>query len=277
MKKLFVFFISAVILIFGFYYFKDTVKQILSQPKIEGAQTQAVARPILRIGLVADSENDNGDLQKALNQLQGYGVNFVLGLGDWSDVGTLDELIHVKTIFDNSKLTYFLTPGEHDLWDSRNRGEAALTNFKKVFGEPSRVIDENGVRIVLLDNSDIYTGISSGDWTMLGNALGVGAKRTFVFAHETPFHPESQHIMGEGNAEIAKQATSFLELLQNKKVDGFFSGDLHFFAQYHSPDASVKITTIGAVDNDRNFQGPRFSVLTVWNDYKWDVEDVEIR
>ena len=60
-------------------------------------------------------------------------------------------------------------------------------------------------------------------------------------------------------------------------MDGFFSGDLHFFAEYQSPAKIVKMTTVGAVARERNFQGPRFVILTVFDDYKWEVQDVEIR
>ena len=37
------------------------------------------------------------------------------------------------------------------------------------------------------------------------------------------------------------------------------------------------MTTIGAVASERNFQGPRFGILTVYGDYSWEVENVEIR
>jgi len=62
---------------------------------------------------------------------------------------------------------------------------------------------------------------------------------------------------------------------------------MHFFAQFKTPKQAVKITTIGAVSGQRNFQGPRFGIVTVYDDYSWIVtvyddyswkaEDVEIR
>ena len=256
--------------------------------------------PIVRIALVADSENENDLLTKALRQAQGMGINFVIGLGDWTNTGTIAELEVAKKIFDQSGLKYFLTPGDHDLWDSRNRGLDALVNYRQVFGEPSRVIHENGVQFVIIDNSDIYKGIAPKDWDLLEKVTkvtkeskesnvvktsdssdsadtSVTPKLTFVFAHKTPFHPESAHVMGEDSAEVAGQAKQFMDLMEQRRVDGFFSGDLHFFARFNSPNGSVKITTIGAASSERNFQGPRFGILTVYNDYSWEVEDVEIR
>lgn len=267
-------------------------------PKV---QNQAVKQPILRIAMVADSHNDSELLAKALAQASGMGVNFVVGLGDYTNVGTLEELTAAEQVFDKSKLEYLVTAGDHDLWDSRNRGEDPHANFKEVFGDSTRVFDREDVTFVILDNSDIYSGISQEDWEILRgiksvksttgtksleqlekapDTLGTFDSRgtlTFVFAQKTPFHPESKHVMGAESAQVAKQAKELLAFFEDKKVDGFFSGDLHFFAQYQSPAQIVKMTTVGAVAKERNFQGPRFAILAVFDDYSWEVEDVEIR
>src|SRR4030043_1223906 len=105
-------------------------------------------------------------------------------------------------------------------------------------------------------------------------------------AQKTPCHPESAHIMGEQSPEVAGQAKELIALIEKENIDGFFSGDLHFFAKFSTNGGStsggkstdgVKITTIGAISKDRNFQGPRFAVVTVLDDYSWEVEDIEIR
>lgn len=267
--------------------------------KVRSVSQLKQKREILRFALVADSHSENELLAKALEQAKGEGINFVIGLGDWTTIGILDELDVAKKVFDNSGLKYYLTAGDHDLWDSRNRGENATTNFTQIFGSPSHHFDIENVRFVVLDNSDIYKGIDDSQWRLLketkvsqvsrvskvSKTSGTSdtfdtfgtSKLTFVFAHKTPFHPESKHIMGENSQSVADQAQKLITLLEQTKVDGFFSGDIHFFAQYKSPSDIVKITTVGAVSRQRNFQGPRFAVVTVWDDYSWDVEDVEIR
>jgi hypothetical protein len=82
--------------------------------------------------------------------------------------------------------------------------------------------------------------------------------------------------MGQDSSEVAIQAKKLLSTLENNNVDGFFSGDMHFFARFSSPGNTVKITTIGAVTSERNFQGPRFAIVRVYSDNSWEVEDVEI-
>lgn len=248
----------------------------------------ATKKVLLRVGLVADSHNDNYLLTKALGQLKASGADFVIGLGDYTNTGTTEELTDAKAVFEGSKLEYFLIPGDRDGWKNRENSQGNTDNFKRILDLfPSRVFEKNGVKFVLLDNSDLYQGIDEAGWQQLRSSLEftVDSSRKlqtynqliFVFAHKTPFHPDSNHVMGQDSAKVADQAKKFMGLMEQKKVDGFFSGDLHFFAKFKSPSGFVRMTTIGAVDADRNFQGPRYAVLTVYDDYSWEVEDIEIQ
>jgi len=282
-RKVLVVFIFVALAIWAFFYVKDKVFGNINVFEPAGGigrveSEKASKTPILRFALVSDSGDENDLLSKALDQAKGSGVNFVIGLGDWSSVGTVDQLAAAKQVFDRSGLIYYLTSGEHDLWDSRNRGDEALVNYKQIFGESSRNFINDRVQFILVDNSDIYKGIDQEEWQKLNSKLqGPNSKLTFVFAHKTPFHPQSAHVMGEDNPNVAKQAKQFMDLMETSKVDGFFSGDLHFFAEFKSPNQTVKITTVGAAGANRNFQGPRFATVTVYNDYSWEVSDIEIR
>lgn len=304
----------------------------------DNSQAQKTQKAILKVALVSDSENENDMLEKALSQAKEKGANFVIGLGDFTSLGEKQDLEKVKNVFDASGLTYYLTPGDRDLWDSRNKygalteetgeqsielsyGEAQnrglisfgpLENYLSVFGKPDVVFTEKGIRFIIVNNSDLYYGIDAQGWNLLEQAFGKVTKETkepdvktfgssgssaasgppkltFVFAHQTPYHPDSKHVMGREDEKVAKQAKEFMELLEGKRdptslakgelrgASGFFSGDMHFFAKFNSPDSSVRITTIGAASSKRNFQGPRYAILTVYEDNTWEVEDVEIR
>jgi hypothetical protein len=308
-----------------------------------GKSTIQVLKPknaILKVALVADSHNNNDLLAKALAQAKAAHVDFVIGLGDYTNTGTIDELNAAKNVFDASGLTYYVTAGDHDLWDSRNKelkvggGEAsmsALDNFRQVFVLSEQEFTKNQIHFVILDNSDIYKGIDAQGWKMVESLSKreVDPQRVdiedqpllFVFAHKMSYHPDSAHIMGETTPAVANQAKQVTNLIESTHpchsgersdsrmtqsadsgymepygprpsasgpkarmtsklcpaVDGFFSGDLHFFANFNSPNGSVKMTTIGAVTREPNPQGPRFGVLTVYDDYTWEVADVEIR
>ncbi|MBI3283108.1 metallophosphoesterase [Candidatus Curtissbacteria bacterium] len=276
MKKL-LFLISVVLLIFLGYLFA-LPRQTSRELEIKSPEPE---KEILRVALVADSHNENDLLAKALAEAKNRNADFVIGLGDYTNLGAVDELIAAKKVFDESGLEYYLVPGDRDGWESRQRGLGNVANFLQVFNlvSATKIEKRSGIQFVLLNNSDIYKGISSEDWESLEKTTNVAkeSRLTFVFAHKTPFHPDSSHVMGEDSPEVAGKAQDLLRLLEEKKVNGFFSGDLHFFAQFNSPGQSVKITTIGAVASERNFQGPRFSVLKVFDDYSWEVEDVEIK
>src|SRR3989338_9477729 len=114
MKKILIVIILVVLLAWAFFYIKAKVFNHINvfEPaggidRVQGEKTSKT--PILRFALVADSENDNDLLTKALDQAKGSGVNFVIGLGDWTSVGTVDQLEAAKKAFDKSSLVYYFT------------------------------------------------------------------------------------------------------------------------------------------------------------------------
>ena len=277
MKKTVLLFILVFISIFLGYSLANSSSTLPFFEKDKDQETEKIKRPILRFAVLSDSQGENDLLKKALRQAEGMGINLVIGLGDWSTVGTLEQLSVVKQVFDQSKLEYYVTAGDHDLWASRNLGEDALSNFNQTFGPAQHLIERNRIQIVILDNSDIYKGIPSDSWELLFESLKKDVKLRFVMAHKTPFHPDSAHIMGQNARNVKAQAENLLAILEEGQISGFFSGDLHFFARFKTPKQAVKITTIGAVASQKNFQGPRFAQITVYDDYSWKAEDVEIR
>lgn len=269
MRKIFFGLVVLVSLVFlwnraGGIKIDDSGQKNLSQAKAE----------ILRFAIISDSENDNERLAKALNEAKSNNASFVIGLGDFTSLGEQPDLKRARFEFDKSGIEYFVTPGDRDLWAGRDAGNT-YQYFSAVFGKSSGVVSRDGVKLVLVDNADIYEGISADDWSLLERELSSSDRLTFVFSHKTPYHPQSAHIMGSEVDSVKEQATRYLELLEKSKVDGFFSGDLHFFAKFNSP-GGMKITTVGAVNSTRNFQGPRFVLVKVYSDYTWEVEDLEI-
>ena len=115
-------------------------------------------KPVFKFLLVADSHNDNKNLAQAISQAKAQfaDLEFIIGLGDYTEVGTIEELKSVKKVFDESSLRYFLIPGDHDLWDCRNRSVAPTACFKQVFGPNYQTFTLNNFKFLLLDNSDNY-------------------------------------------------------------------------------------------------------------------------
>lgn len=246
--------------------------------------THKPSAPVLfRFLLVADSHTDNTNLEKAISQArQTYpDLSFIIGLGDYTDVGTISELKEAKSVFDVANLRYFLIAGDHDLWDSRDKGEDPSANFKQVFGVLYQSFIFNNFKFLLLDNSDNYVGLGPDQKEWIGKELDKekvqGLSGVFVFIHEPLFHPSSDHFMGKVEKDVKMQAEGLTYKLKEANVRQVFSGDTHYFSQYEEPVTKTSMITVGALTSQRNPQVPRYSVVSVFEDGSTGVEDVELR
>src|SRR3989338_5695077 len=80
-----------------------------NQLVLEKSTPDTAATPAFRFLLIADSHSDNDDLSKAVAQAKAFypDLEFIIGLGDYSDVGTIAELNNAKKELDSSGLRYF--------------------------------------------------------------------------------------------------------------------------------------------------------------------------
>ncbi|MBI2338358.1 metallophosphoesterase, partial [Candidatus Daviesbacteria bacterium] len=225
------------------------------------------ANLVFKFLLIADSHSDNNDLGKAINQAKEKypDLKFIIGLGDYTEVGTVEELKNAKKEFDSSSLRYFLIPGDHDLWDCRNRKLAPVACFEEVFGPSYQTFTVENFKFLLLDNSDDYKGIEGGqsNWIEreLLKAKEESAKGIFVFVHEPLYHPSSDHIMGKLEKGLKQQARDLMFQLKSAGVKKVFAGDAHFFSEYSEAVTGLPMVTVGAVTIERNPQVPRFAVV----------------
>ena len=208
-------------------------------------------------------------------------LKFIIGLGDYTEVGTIDELKNAKKELDNSGLRYFLIPGDHDLWDCRNRELAPVSCFNQVFGPAYQAFTFENFEFLLLNNSDNYTGFDPMQLKWITDELEkvktAGLKGTFVFLHEPLFHPSSDHVMGWVEKDLKAQAGGLMFQLKEAGAAKVFAGDIHYFSEYSEPKTDTPMVTIGAVTMERNPQAPRFAVVSVFEDGSTKVEDVEIK
>lgn len=255
--------------------------------KILGETSQKIAQPVFtsqvafKFLLVSDSHDDNANLAKAITQSKVNYPIFVIGLGDYTNVGTLDELKSAKAEFDRAGLRYFLVAGDHDLWDSRDKKGDPGVNFKQVFGLFYQSFEYQGFKFLLLDNSDNYIGISDEqkNWITaeLEKAANENIRGIFVFIATPLYHPSSDHYMGKVDKDLKVQAQSLIYQLKDAGVKKIFSGDIHYFSEYEEPITKLPMVTIGAVVTERNPQAPRYAVVAVFDDGSTKVDDVEIK
>lgn len=265
--------------------FSVDIKQnqsIIPQDTPENSSTQnqnlnKKTAPLFKFALVSDSHNENNYLQQALVQAKTKNVKFIIGLGDYTEVGTVKELQDAKREFDEVGLRYFAAAGDHDLWDSRDKQKLSLENFNQVFGPAFQSFSFEGVKFLILDNSDNYAGLSEDQFKWLNFELGKTSKLTLAFLHEPLYHPSSAHTMGWVSANLKDQAEKLTKVLKDGGVKEVFAGDIHFFGRYTEPKKGLPMTTIGAVASQRNAQLPRFAIVEIFDDYSYNVEDVEVK
>lgn len=236
---------------------------------------------IFRFALIADSHNDSTNLKKALDQIKKNfnDIKFIIGLGDYTEVGTLEELKSAKVLLDGSGFRYFVTAGDHDLWDSRDKGLKPEADFVSVFGPVYQTFKEENFRFIILYNSDNYLGLGETQKQWLTDQLNLNKDNpgTFVFLHEPLFHPSSDHFMGRVEEKLKIEAQNLTKQLAEAHVRKIFAGDAHYFSEYDEPQTKLPMVTIGAITLERNLQNPRFGIVSVFDSGSTEVEDVEIK
>lgn len=247
--------------------------------QLEAQEPVSIGNKILRFAIVADSHNSNDYLAKALSRAKNEGAKFIVGLGDYTDVGTLEQLKAAKAVFDASGLPYYSTAGDHDLWDARDKGKDAAANYEKVFGAPYQSFSDSNIRFVILYNSDNYEGVDplQMDWLSEQLSSSDGAQAKYVFMHEPVYHPSSDHMMGKTEPKVAAQAQNILGILKSAGVNGVFAGDTHAYFTYQEPGSKLRMVTVGALTTERNAQAPGFALVDVFSNGGYNIQNVEVK
>lgn len=260
----------------------DEVRGIIGGEKDGGGGEPVSNAPILfRFAIIADSHKDTENLRKALSKAKQEGALFGVGMGDFSDVGTIDELNNTKNAFDSFGLPYYLTPGDHDLWDSRDKKKGAEQNFTEVFGTPYQSFSFKGARFIIVFNSDNYVGLDPNQLKWVEDEVRRNEeekpKVTFAFASTPFYHPSSDHVMGKETPKLKNQAEHLTSIMSKGGVDEVFFADTHFSARYNEPKTNLKMMTVGAVTSIKNPQAPRFVMVDVREDGSYNIREVEIK
>jgi predicted phosphodiesterase len=251
-----------------------------NDPQVTNEPTAPLA---FSFAIIADPHKDMVNLKKALDQAKANDAKFIVGIGDFSDVGTDDELRNSKEQFDLAGLPYYTTPGDHDLWDSRDKDDPTPdTNFKEAFGNSYQTFAYDKVRFLMVYDSDNYNGLDQTQLSWVESELkklqsDEDAKLIFVALATPLYHPSSDHVMGKVTPSLKNQASHLIDIFKKNGVDEVFAADTHYFTRYTEPTMDLKMTTSGAVTLDRNPQSPRFVMVDVFEDNTYQVKETPIQ
>jgi len=191
--------------------------------------TQGQVKVGLKFAVMADIHNNTSGLKKMINRAKNDGMDIVFIAGDLTKDGKRDELTTIKKVLDASGVRYEATEGNHDMRQSL---------FDNVFGESFQSIRFDGVKFILIDNSD-YRGLDGGVLKGKGQKAWIEKEvaecKTIIcigIMHMPLNHPTSDHLMGEFNKDTAKEAVWLRKLLVDSGVKEIETGHIHHFATY---------------------------------------------
>ena len=246
---------------------------------------------MLEVAVIADVHGDLASLNRSINIIKERNINKVIVIGDLTNYGEISSLNEVKTVLDESGLKYYVLPGDHDLAAS-----VGVDNFVQVFGKNDYVVDMEGCKFLFLDNSANFTPllpstvtwfsteVKNTDFVLLSQPLyteGMNLPFKKMFMGSTTEDPSNELI--ENQQRVKAQRDVLLNSIQNAPVLAVLSGD-HHKSNTLSDNVSkvLKHHTLGSIAQELNglpqsiLQTPRFSILNVYEDKSFDVEDVLI-
>lgn len=232
---------------------------------------------ISKFAIMGDTHNDLKMTTLALQRAKGVGVDYILHDGDWTNTGSLEELQTMKKLFVDSGIPFWGVAGDHDLWKS-----VGPDNYQAVFGKTYQSFDQKGVHQILLDTSSTASGLGQEQIKWLENDLKANPEKIiFVTMHLPLYSPGGNPLSNltiwkkEGENETVKKEVTdqVIPMLAKAGVKAVFAGDQHLSSNYIEPTSHVKMYVIGAVTFERNLQTSRFSVVTVYSDGSFSVNE----
>ncbi len=260
----------------GMFVSRATQTGVVDEKK-EVAQSSSSKDPNqveFSIALLADSHGSYDNLGKALEMIKSEPVSYIFFLGDYTDLGVLEDLQQAKSVMDKSGLDYLSLPGDHDLWKS-----VGPQNFIDVFGKNYFSKTINGIKFVALDNSANYTIVSDEQTSWFKNEL---TDADFVLLSQPLYHPSVDRVMGivngQENQNVRFQAKEILKLIRESKVKAVIAGDQHLSSQNKDTEAPrLTHIVIGALTEERNLQTPRFAMFRALKGGDYAIEDVLLK
>ena len=248
---------------------------------------------LFRICIISDIHQDLENLKKTGEKIKTSGCDKMFIIGDLTNYGDVESLKNVRDIVNTFGIEYYAIPGDHDIADSLDSD-----NFNKVFGINYHVMEYEGVRFMLIDNSPNFTEISKTQMTWIQKNIGnvdfiVISQPLFTQGLNPPFDvtymgsmlntPQDDDIK-EKQQLVKNQGQELLDLIRkNKQIKAIFAGEHHRSSKIEDSDrGGLFHYVVGAVTGTVNdlpqsaIQTSRFSVISIYEGKEYSVEDVLI-
>jgi 3',5'-cyclic-AMP phosphodiesterase len=148
------------------------------------------------------------------------GADFVLVLGDLTDLSQEDEFDDVEAQLSRLRVPVYATPGNHDVL----RSDA----FQQRYGRASYSFTHRGARFTALDSS--AAELDEGVWRWLEGWLAQGEGQVHVAFTHIPALETLGIRSGQWNSR--REAWRFVSLAERYGVDTLLFGHIHSYAAY---------------------------------------------
>lgn len=170
------------------------------------------------------SENKNL-LTRFKSDLSSKSIQFFVVLGDLTEDGTQDEFTQVKADLDQVGIPYYITIGNHDLFQADNGGGWA--GWKSTFGAATYSVTIGGVvRFIFLDTSSGEIGSKQFDW--LNSQLSTSVPFTFVGSHYPIYDGITPSMWRLSSVE---ERYKIMGILAKKNVYAYVGGHVHGYRE----------------------------------------------
>lgn len=232
---------------------------------------------VLKVALFADSHSDIENLTSAISLAEDNQVKAIFHLGDHTNLGVDTYLEEAKALMDQANVPYYAVPGDRDLWQT-----VGPENFISIFGDNYHSVTLSGYKFVVLDNSANNTVVPDFLVNWFNTEVG---EADFVLLSQPLYHPTNNKVMGITNGEevtlVRQQAEELLATIRASNVKAIIAAEQHISSENTDPErSSLKHIVLGAITSTINerpqkiLQSSRFSILSIYADGKYDIEQI---
>jgi predicted phosphohydrolase len=230
-----------------------------------------INKKAVKLAIMADIHSEPEMLKAALVKSREEGDDLVVVAGDLTIDGKSDEFESIKRVLGDSGEKYVAVPGNHDiLRESKDK----TSWFSSDFGEKYKTVMVEGVKLILIDNSN-WRGLGPDQWQWVEQQVGGCWQIVCLAVMHMPLNNAfSGHVMGEYEPKTATEAGQLLKLLKDNGVKQIEAGHLHYATSYDLD--GIRTDIVGAISAERNTQTPRYTQLIIsGNNIERKVVEVE--
>ncbi|MBX3039362.1 MAG: metallophosphoesterase [Bdellovibrionaceae bacterium] len=184
---------------------------------------------LIRIGLLADSHQNYKGLEEAIDRLNTQNLDFVIHLGDFTNIGLNVEFDAFVRTMGQLRHPYVVLIGNHDAIG------AGIPMYRKIFGEFNTSFSYAGRKIVLYNSNSLeFQKVEGFDPQWAAQELASATEPTYLF----------QHVNYDNKTHFTDAESADFEAMMLAAPDLRFALNGHLHAGTQRNLGSIRLATI---------------------------------